>query len=737
MSKQRSNVVSLKTPSSSALQFEIETLFNNLLTQHILPCLPSATDALVNYISKQLESAASNKDLMYLIEVEKKLKQNRNKIIDDYTNLLFESISDWMNPDTVDQETTTDSEPESSLCLLENATLEYKLAWQAAARQIDMSEQLQSLYNCESRLDEFNTTEPERIPIGSIVICEHFATALSSLNLDLDIIQNLLLQLAKQVKPAANKMWVEADKRLATMGFELKTPKISTYTDTDSPDHSNIHPAQTSINTATSSTDTDTAFIDDIAQQVVSRVESLLNQQFSHSAEHQGTDGSASVIFAAQGLAATLTCIQNELTEQHSSIFNLSESIKAALIDKGIKQSLSPRHEDLIDMVGLLFEYIIDDHELPDEVKKLIGLLQIPVLKLALIDKEFLSKREHPGRQLLNDMTSAGMHCTNHEKEILSLIETTVKTIIHGFTDNPNIFTDCLNDFNNSLLQIENDGIAAIDIDDWITDNSEVSDEAVDSLGIEDNELENNMTESIIGQVINVYKSRYTIPDALRELVSSGWKGVLQYSLDHNEPDESWFHRVNTLDMLLWSLQDDHKESISSDDWLTIKSHVLNQLNEVGFNPFNISEWLHSLNSISNHDIELEEEIVIQKKTEEYTESNTVTDSEHGETELPALDTPEQQNAMTSDSDDTLKPEVGQWVEFIGKNEHRLRCKLATIDLHTDRYVFVNKSGMKVADWSGTELGKAIKNQSLEILDNHQFFDRALQAVMGSFLKFK
>jgi hypothetical protein len=62
----------------------------------------------------------------------------------------------------------------------------------------------------------------------------------------------------------------------------------------------------------------------------------------------------------------------------------------------------------------------------------------------------------------------------------------------------------------------------------------------------------------------------------------------------------------------------------------------------------------------------------------------------------------------------------------------RLRCKLATIVQPGNRYIFVNRRGMKVAEKNRMELAIALKQRTLAILDESQVFDRALEAVIGN-----
>ena len=61
-----------------------------------------------------------------------------------------------------------------------------------------------------------------------------------------------------------------------------------------------------------------------------------------------------------------------------------------------------------------------------------------------------------------------------------------------------------------------------------------------------------------------------------------------------------------------------------------------------------------------------------------------------------------------------------------------IRCKLSAIIQPGDRYVFVNRRGMKVADYGRMELARRLEAKELTLLDESQVFDRALQAVVGN-----
>ncbi|PMZ30557.1 DUF1631 domain-containing protein, partial [Pseudomonas sp. GW247-3R2A] len=79
---------------------------------------------------------------------------------------------------------------------------------------------------------------------------------------------------------------------------------------------------------------------------------------------------------------------------------------------------------DVINLIAMLFECILDDRNLPDSLKALIGRLQIPMLKVAVLDKSFFSRASHPARRLLNEIAAAAMgwgECDDHERDSLYL----------------------------------------------------------------------------------------------------------------------------------------------------------------------------------------------------------------------------------------------------------------------------------------------------------------------------
>ena len=74
---------------------------------------------------------------------------------------------------------------------------------------------------------------------------------------------------------------------------------------------------------------------------------------------------------------------------------------------------------------------------------------------------------------------------------------------------------------------------------------------------------------------------------------------------------------------------------------------------------------------------------------------------------------------------------IGCWFEVLnnGKNE---RCKLAAHIRAVDKFIFVNRSGIKVMEHNRQSLAVLLRNGELQVLSDGLLFDRALESVIGS-----
>jgi hypothetical protein len=74
---------------------------------------------------------------------------------------------------------------------------------------------------------------------------------------------------------------------------------------------------------------------------------------------------------------------------------------------------------------------------------------------------------------------------------------------------------------------------------------------------------------------------------------------------------------------------------------------------------------------------------------------------------------------------------VGSWIEMV-RDDTRVRCKLAAFIKATGKYIFVNRSGAKVAEYHRDDLAVALQEGVITLLDDGLIFDRALESIIDN-----
>ena len=132
---------------------------------------------------------------------------------------------------------------------------------------------------------------------------------------------------------------------------------------------------------------------------------------------------------------------------------NLSAERQRVIQEVG-PDRLSPVDSDIIDLIGLLFEYMLNDPALPNVAKALLSHLHTPYLKVAIIDRSLLFNSEHPARLLLDTLVDAGTQWVeenNTEWGIFPSMRRVVDRILEEFRDNTGLFLQLLKEFREAV----------------------------------------------------------------------------------------------------------------------------------------------------------------------------------------------------------------------------------------------------------------------------------------------
>ena len=128
----------------------------------------------------------------------------------------------------------------------------------------------------------------------------------------------------------------------------------------------------------------------------------------------------------------------------------LDGEVRNLIIERrdSLNSMASDQHEKMtIDIVAMLFEFILKDHQVPAEVRAQLGRLQFSVLKMALMDSALLTKKSHPARMLVNRIgsISVGLQQIDPTGERISAeICRIVEELLAHDSENPELFSKML-----------------------------------------------------------------------------------------------------------------------------------------------------------------------------------------------------------------------------------------------------------------------------------------------------
>jgi hypothetical protein len=119
---------------------------------------------------------------------------------------------------------------------------------------------------------------------------------------------------------------------------------------------------------------------------------------------------------------------------------NVIRQIRQSQVGKEVNQTDGVT----IDIVAMIFDYVFEDKEIQAPVKSLVSKLQIPILKVALIDKSFFTKKDHPVRLYLDRVAQISIGCppnVSRDDELFKRIDQTVSTVTNEFESDLDLFT--------------------------------------------------------------------------------------------------------------------------------------------------------------------------------------------------------------------------------------------------------------------------------------------------------
>ena len=384
----------------------------------------------------------------------------------------------------------------------------------------------------------------------------------------------------------------------------------------------------------------------------------------------------------SQELVGVLSSLQSDTTAQAIDITqapttaDLRGLVLAHTGANGGQKSMQQVDDDTVNFVGMLFDYILNDRNLAIPMKALIGRLQIPIVKLAILDKTFFSKATHPARMLLNELSSAGIGWSSAAElkrdALYDKIEAIVLRVLNGFTDNPEIFSSLLTELRGFVGK---DSKRSVLVEQRVRES-------------EAGKARTHAAKLTVQNLINQKASGLRVPSEAGHFISDIWTKVMVLCcVRHGEASSEWQQSVALLDQLLWVLQ----PLSDPQDVAQRKKLVPEMVSTVKCEMDNVGSTEDEIDAFVSWLIEHTEQM--SQDDLAFTEADERPPMDNEEIEEIILTSTEVEEPL-----DQVEPEFlqglkqiteGTWVEIEDEGQ-TLRCKLATVTQPGNIHVFVN-----------------------------------------------
>jgi hypothetical protein len=697
--------------------------------------LQSMFDGIDDSFFELANNARTNNEQNRFFEAMREIRIKRKSIEADFDN----AISLLFSSNFVLKKNNVEASPENdanfdSLSLVQNEDLEEDVAISTMSTKarsnfqgllLQFHARIGKLYG----IPDLSESSP---PLDPKDISQAFSKA--CLNTEIQIKEKLIVykQFDRYVLSNLGSVLESANKNLIRLGImpSLKTPGIRQKHTPKSENSSTPiikNTVPTSQNAAQSYSNT------------LPHLQSLLaniriRTSSNHSTINDQVDTNTTQMVSTQDLISMLTELQKipPTTQQgeHSSVINIHTALQRSLHQNTSKDTKKPSFtqidEDLINLVSMLFEFILEDYNLAPPIQVLISRLQIPILKVVIKDNSFFNSRGHPARHLLNSLAKAGIGWgepkNNNRDPLFDKIHETVHKVLNEFTGDIALFEQLNIEFQKFIIKDERRS----KIVEQRTKEAEMGQ-------IKSRQAQRSVEESINQFILTTSRP---IPEFIIDILKIGWSRVIFLAFLKDEKEHQWVNVNKVAEDLIWCLQP-LKSQKERQRWITIAPKLLKDLRS------GLEDVSYKTTELDSTIITIRTELTSAFKNSSFNGAEESNNKTHLPINLNKKTSSTDKSAVSKqlESKDTKliecfteidNMEIGTWLEFTLMNGGKYRCKLSAKLPEANCFIFVNRVGLKTIEKTKEELANDLNKKNVIILEQGLMIDRAMNAVTST-----
>lgn len=413
--------------------------------------------------------------------------------------------------------------------------------------------------------------------------------------------------------------------------------------------------------------------------------------------------------------------------------------------DAGMYNPASEVDAITIDVVAMLFDYVFDDKDIPAAVRVLIGRLQIPVLKAAMLDKKFFSRKDNSARKLLDKLAQVSVAWSgevNEDDPLYLRIAAVVRDVIDNFEEDSSVFERAVEQLDLYIAEEENQA----------EERSKNTAEALYKREIAE-----------FAQVVaseEIVKRAQNVPQEIRQFLMDYWLDILVAAYEsEGEGGEAWKSGLEVVDDLAWSLepkilQEDRlrlvrtlpqllkriesamRRKSAADDEIKAFSTKLVEFHITALKGVAQAQENIPAAEASASVVEPGMEAQVGQEQPGTSLAAPATPRDEAETGVMKWTLPTKDLTAEDDYDLMVKQlKKGCWMEFTLDDGTRLRVKLTWVSPRKGVMLFTERDGSNAVKISPRSLANRFRAGTAVVLGDASLVERAVSNVMNQLMK--
>ncbi len=374
-----------------------------------------------------------------------------------------------------------------------------------------------------------------------------------------------------------------------------------------------------------------------------------------------------------------------------------------------------------VDALAEVFDFVFADQSIPIQMKFIIGRLQIPVLKAAMIDRDFFLSDQHPARRLVDTLAGASVAWApekGEEDPLYVRIEHTVQRVLTEFENDLALFVDLLREFTEFLFESEQRAEVRVEPVVQEERTGESWEHALEQ------------ADELIHERIQALSAEQAVAPFLLPFLTNQWREVMARAwMDESTRAQNYAQATKTMEQLIWSIQP-KTSSEERRELVAILPDMVRQLN-AGLDSI---EWngkpraTFTRRLIATHTLAIRLTQPMPLDT-----GSAALDDREGKEALQQLDERRAARQFTSvDSFDAQAQSFqrGMWFDVSIEQGTHIRCRLSWVSPMRTRLLFTNRDGFDAFVRSEREVSAMLRLGRMRVLDSEAIVGRALDKIM-------